>query len=86
MIEIKSISKDDARVELFIDGESKGVFSTTKMAKKFIDNYVYIPTERVIVKDESSGVSQKNDEPTLVKRRGRPKKADNERGKLPSIR
>ena len=86
MIEIKKLYEETSQVEVFIDGVSKGVFTTPKMAKIFVDNYVLISKSSDIIKHESSGVSQKNDEPTVVKRRGRPKKADNDRGKLPSIR
>ena len=86
MIELKRIYQDLSHVELFIDGVSQGIFSTPKMAQKYIDKKVYILPNNVIVDSESSGVSQKNDEPTVVKRRGRTKKADNDRGKLPSIR
>ena len=86
MIELKRIYEDLSHVELFIDGVSQGIFSTTKMAQKYIDKKVYILQNSVIVNSECSGVIQKNDEPTVVKRRGRTKKADNDRGKLPSIR
>jgi len=82
MIEIKSASTEDARVELFIDGKSMGIFPTKKRAEMFVAN----SSNAIIVNSECSGVSQKNDEPTKIKRRGRQKKADNERGKLPSIR
>lgn len=86
MIETKKLYKETAHVEVFIDGVSKGVFTTPKMAQKFIDNYVLLSKSSDIIKDVSSGVSQKNDETPIIKRRGRPKKADNDRGKLPSIR
>jgi hypothetical protein len=79
MIETKKLYEETSQVEVFIDGASKGVFPTPKMAQKFIDNYVLLSKSSDIIKDESSGVSQKNDEPIAVKRRGRPKKADNDR-------
>jgi len=81
MIETKKIYEETAHVEVFIDGVSKGVFTTPKMAQKFIDNYVLLSKSSDIIKDVSSGVSQKNDEPIAVKRRGRPKKADNDRAR-----
>lgn len=81
MIEIKSASEENASVELFIDGKSMGIFPTAKRANIFVAN----SSNAIIVNTERSGVSQKNDEPTLNKRRGRPKKADNDRRKFPSI-
>ena len=86
MNEIRSASQDNASVELFIDGKSFGIFPTTKRAQIFLQNNVYNSSSSANMSIDSSGVSQKNDEPTVIKRRGRPKKADNDGRKLPSIR
>jgi hypothetical protein len=82
MNEFRSASSENSSIELFIDGKSKGVFPTLKMANKYLQNNVYNLSSSSILKIESSGVSQKNDETPVVKRRGRPKKADNDRAKL----
>jgi hypothetical protein len=75
---------------LIIDGNRIN-FTTPKLAKIYLEKY--IPTSTVKIETTSSaatshmeivppsGVSQKNDE-TPKKRRGRPKKADNDRRKL----
>jgi hypothetical protein len=57
-------------------------FVTPKLAKIYLTNYKKHDTIYVEAPILASGiVSQKNDEP-LIKRRGRPKKADNDRRKL----
>jgi hypothetical protein len=76
MNEIRSASETTAHVEVLIDGQSMGIFPTNKMAQRFIDNFVSKSSNSDIITNESSGVSQKNDEPPIKKRRGRPKKAD----------
>jgi hypothetical protein len=76
MNEIRSASETTAQVEVLIDGQSMGIFPTNKMAQRFIDNFVSKSSNSDIITNESSGVSQKNDEPPIKKRRGRPKKAD----------
>ena len=86
MNEFRSASSENSSIELLIDGKSMGVFPTLKMANKSLQNNVYNSSSSSILNIESSGVSQKNDEPTLPKRRGRPKKADNDRRTIPSIR
>jgi len=58
---------------LVIDGKRID-FPTPKLAKIYLDNYTKHDNIDV---DKLSGVSQKNDE-TPKKRRGRPKKADND--------
>jgi len=82
MIELKRIYEDLSHVELFINGVSQGIFVTPKMAQKYIDKNVYISHKSDIVNSESSGANQKNDEPILVKRRGRPKKVSNDRAPI----
>ena len=67
-------------IEVFIDGNWRGTFTSPRKAQFFVDGL----TNHDIMSNEThrSGlVSQKNDEP-LKKRRGRPRKADNDRSKL----
>lgn len=63
-------------VSVIISGDRK-VFATPKLAKIYLENYVISDTLKV--DSYTSGlVGQKNDE-EIIKRRGRPKKADNDR-------
>lgn len=63
-------------VSVVIGGECKS-FITPKLAKIYLENYVVSDT--IGVDSHTSGlVGQKNDE-VILKRRGRPKKADNDR-------
>lgn len=78
MNEVRSASSENASVELFIDGKSMGIFPTNKRAQIFLANL----SNSNIVNSASSGVSQKNDETNVPKRRGRPKKADNDGRKI----
>lgn len=81
MIEIKNTNNFNAEVELFVDGTSKGLFPTKKKAEQFLQKDVATisNSDTLVIETEQSGiVSQKNDEPP-VKRRGRPRKADNDR-------
>lgn len=73
-----SVEMDGLSVVLSINGNKK-YFTTPKLAKIYLETCV--PSNTVIVDSSASGiVSQKNDE-TLKKRRGRPKKADNDRAR-----
>ena len=78
-----TISMNGLGAFLVIDGIRKD-FVTPKLAKIYVQNYVpqgIITTSSattVRMDIPASGVSQKNDE-TPKKRRGRPKKADNDR-------
>jgi hypothetical protein len=73
---------------LVIDGKRID-FVTPKLAKIYVQNYVVSDILKVETAYpaviESGIVSRKNDE-TPKKRRGRPKKADNDGRKLPSLR
>lgn len=70
--------------ELFIDGEWKGTFMSQRKAQVFVEGLS--KSDRVVDETTRPGlVSQKNDE-VKKKRRGRPRKADNDRRKLPSVR
>lgn len=77
----------DATIEMnglsafvIINGERKD-FVTPKLAKIFLESCL-IGGSIKLDSTASGIVSQKNDE-TLIKRRGRPKKANNDRRKLP---
>lgn len=62
---------------LVVDGKELPLFTTIKLAKIYLENY--ITCDNINIDRNKSGiVSQKNDE-ALKKRRGRPKKADNDR-------
>lgn len=64
--------------DVFINGQWRGTFMSQRKAQFFVDSL----SNRDIVVNETthSGlVSQNNDEPSLKKRRGRPRKADNDR-------
>lgn len=78
--DIRIINDISYEVIVTIDGQDKS-FTTPKLAKIYLQNY----TKRdIIISDDipTSGlVGQKNDE-APKKRRGRPKKADNDRNQI----
>lgn len=84
-IDIKRTNAENSEVELFVDGISKGIFSTEKKAKMYFTNLNSVTTigngETVPFPQEASSASdvasQKIGETTVVKKRGRPRKAGN---------
>lgn len=69
-------------VELFIDGESKGIFPTLKKAKEY-EKSIELSSESDTVEDEAiidSGIADQKTDETPVKRRGRPRKVGKDDG------
>lgn len=77
-------STESSLTHVLIDGEWRGTFTSQRKAQFYVDSLTI--GDKIVNETTHSGlVSQKNDE-VKPKRRGRPRKADNDRSKLPSVR